>query len=363
MQIGVVGRGIVGQAVAFELLRLGFDVILIGPLETDESASRCALGLASIKGLMFPRDPLFKAKFHGHYLFPIWLKSIQQQLDEKHKIAFYRDYVYEPYRNKDEYKKIRHRAFSGSYTGLFPIVDDQQQKAFHYPHDYWFQPKDLLNSLDQLTSTGAKAVYNNFFLNKIVKLNCGDYKLISDRGQEILLSAVVLAAGVNTCDILSNSNLLHLNQRRIAGHSLYANAEFLIKQSNIFAAASLNFYDDHAYFGSSSYDQSKNKTDDFREQDLIMLRRKLDELYPNDDQWQGLFGVRSLLADRRPAIGPIHDQHKRLLVATGLYKNGFALAPLIAKATGLYFKRHMKGFEPKLFKDFSPKRKEIAASL
>ncbi len=355
--IGVIGRGIIGLAVAFELIKAGFEVVMIGPRETENSASHCALGLSSMKGLMLPRDPLFKAKLRGHYLFPYWLNAVSQQLPSKHKIPIYRGQVREPYQDLADYERIRKRAFTAAYTGLYQIEDCRQQGFFHYPWDYWFHSQKLLNALDDANSEGAKAVHSDFFVNKIISLNSGGYQLISTRGAELPLAAVVLAAGVSSVDVLKNSQILSLYQNRIAGHSLYANADFLTRHSSIFGAASLNFYDGYASFGSTGFDL--DKAGEIHDKDLSDLRARLSVVHSSDLPWLPRYGVRSRLADRMPAIGPVSAEHPRLLVAMGLYKNAFSLAPLIAKAITVYFKRVKVGFIPELFKTFSPQRASI----
>ena len=90
--IGIIGSGIAGLSLGFELSRRGHKCLIIDS-PSPERASDLGQGLITLKGINTPRELLFKMKFESLSRVKKWLGDIESVSGQKIPII---DGVYQP---------------------------------------------------------------------------------------------------------------------------------------------------------------------------------------------------------------------------------------------------------------------------
>jgi len=345
LHVYVIGRGIVGLATAFALLRRGVRISVVGPAARHGSASRAAVGTSTLKGNILASSPFFALKMRGHAGLVAWLRTIEQA--SSRTIA--RDFggSFEPFYNQKDYVYQRNRVFHRQFTGCFSLkvldnaalaakfssaglFPDQTRGAFHYFRDGWYDPLQCLEALEAALRLGGAEFVGGHVL-KIEPRPDGGQAIYTSEGT-YLAQETLLAAGVFSNEILAASGFKGIRQELVEGETVVLAAPQL--NDTVLKMGKLNLVS-HAGIlrvGSSSrraVDLGLCTVNSAAAADLAAYAATQ---FGIGSPFSTLWGIRGRFKDHCPAIGSLKwsDSTQRLWLATGFYKNGLQLAPVFA---------------------------------
>ena len=347
----VVGRGIVGLALAFELSQRNWAVTVVGPRAVAGTASRAAVGVSNLKGHITGASPLFATKIRGHQGLMAWLTRVEAASGRVIPRQF--GQVYEPFASLTEFDGIRTRVFHRMFTGCFgvKVLDAKALQAhfaecpqvslprlyrgaFRYPNDGWFDPVACLEALEEaLRRRGTRFIEEP--VTRIQPHSDRGLTISTISGQILFAEEVLLAAGVFSDAILAASGLPCLRQEVVAGETVFGAwggpVDIVVKSGKTNVVANGR----RLIVGSTSrrllapFDGVLGP-DPSGVRDLTLLGR---QLLGFSGEPTVCWGLRGRFRDRCPAIGPLfwHGAERRLWVALGFYKNGLQLSHLFAQ--------------------------------
>lgn len=353
----VIGRGIVGLSIAYEMCQLGWNVTVIGPKERLGTASHAAVGVSSLKGHILPSQTLFLAKLKGHEQLPHWLAKIER--DSGQKIPQIKSGVVEPFFGLDGFSYLSERVFHRKFRGCLrarlvgqselsqaffgaPFLKATPRGAFYYPGDLWFDPIATLEALE----TAILRLNGTFIDDTVCRVSPGGIASIQVYGANSQYSAkeVVVAVGAYTSDLLEKSGLPTLPLQLSPGETLYAQTDFDLSFNLRIGKTNYVGHQSELRWGSTSRSGDNLETELAAGPVLRGIEAlwseasrvfKSEYLQPNRKSIR--WGLRTRTKDRAPVVGqlfwPNHVQ-KRVWVATGFYKNGLQLAGLLARQIG-----------------------------
>ncbi len=338
--VAIIGRGIAGLSLAYELQKIGQKVVLIGPRTDPMMATQAAVGVSVTKGKSDPRQPLFAAKLAGHAHLKEYLPRIERETGMR--IRRLVGSVYEPFHDDERFEKIRSRVFKDApplqtraqagigldrlvQSGVAAVIDTASMRgAFHYPGDLWFDPRDLLEAL----TVGVTSLGGTFLDRRVESAEDLTAILGTSRATD-----VVLAMGAGAGPLLQALQLDHLVLDPVAGATLEGETH---NQSTGGAAGgrgavvldgTMNFvsYEDRTLFGSTS-----ERGTEVSLTSIAQLETRLRFFARGVDSVSVRTGVRARFFDRMPAVGPVACPlfEGGTWVSLGYYKSGLQLAPL-----------------------------------
>jgi glycine/D-amino acid oxidase-like deaminating enzyme len=347
--ITILGKGIAGLSLAFELVRLGVPVRVIAS-GRRRRASDCAGGVLATKGLTEPKTLLFRAKLEGARVFPSWLRAIETAIGSP--VAYDFSGVFEPIFSADDFSRTENRVYRDlpyhfygtklcdhSSEGSFPYPEAfsvQPMSSFFYPRDGWFAPDEILRSLESfLLRSGVL-----FCEEEVHAIGLNDGVLtIETEDSVIAANSVVVAFGAETTRDLFKFDVEIPNLTKVWGQSVTFRSPIFagFTLGAVKAATSLLFRDSVMRFSASSSKESLESLEAQR-RDLTEIGRNLQAIYKlSTAVIQGaiqtsLVGARALSSDRKPLLGKVWENpHSSVFLYTGLYKNGFQFAPQCSK--------------------------------
>lgn len=372
----VIGRGIVGLAIAFEGVMRGWRVRLVGPsAQQGGAASWAAHGVCSLRGSRYGRAKLFQAKIQASDMLGSWLAQIGHVSGRP--IPQIRGQCQEPVRSLEDYLRRRQELFAVhgdaryfrsslvspvgrghgwiqkflEHTELFGILD--------FWDDSWYDARAALAALEQaLVRRGAERL---------------DEELIgfAPGGKEVLLGSerarspvtldcrsgwetIVLAVGASTPALLERLGWRADGQElfeMIGGTTLdfhlsagprswcppTASVLYLGRERWIFSpeagVVTAGASSVPAAPGDKAWVQASEEA--VRQWAYTRLRS------PKSEQIQRVetrSGVRLALRDRRPLLGRLLAQptssegaSRRFYVAAGFHRHGLQLAPWLGR--------------------------------
>lgn len=333
----VVGRGIIGLSLAYELGKRGWRVFVVGPRDKPGTASRAAVGATSLKGQIQADQPLFAVKMYGHEGMPAWLAELQAA--SGCKIAHGFSGVFEPFSSVTEYAGIRNRVFHKRFTGCLNVelVGAKQfeakglpkdhvladwQGAYRYYRDGWITPDDLLKALE---AAHLKA-HGEFIETEVqaVKPGKNSGMILETLEGQVEAETVVIAAGIFSNEILRASGFEGLEQQAVEGETLFGEddrkADFCLR------VGKLNYvHDGHQVrIGSTSGPRGAVGAD---------LEAKASKAFGWTQNSTRRWGIRGRFRDRIPAIGQLFFPGRGIgpWVSLGYYKNGIQLHRFFAQ--------------------------------
>ncbi len=332
----VVGRGIIGLSLAYELSKRGWRVVVVGPKALPGSATRVAVGVSSIKGKTRAKQPLLAAKMLGHYGIEAWIADVQERSGRQIRHRF--GVLFEPFSSLKEFDWIRERVFHKEFTGCLNVEllsqdrfrekglpehlrKDSWQGAFRYPDDGFVHPDDLLDALEAaLTKDGATFIEDS--VHRLEGTN-GETVLLHTERTTLEAQTVIVACGIFSNEILSASGLRGFEQRPVPGGTLVAQGEgpdcdvaLRVGKVNYVRAGS------EIRAGSTPFDGIPGDLESVCRDAFGELKKSVQKN-----------GTRGRFRDRLPAIGQIFFPGRQTgpWVSIGYYKNGIQLSHLFAQ--------------------------------
>ena len=336
--IGIIGSGIAGLSLGFELSRRGAKCIIIDS-QSPERASSLGQGLMSLKGINTPREPLFKMKFESLARVRKWLQDLESYAGNRCSRI---EGIYQPFRDENEYRNLSKRIYQDKFLGCYQVEtldpsrvkfhDDIQGSAtdpysgyLYYGGDYWYSCSEVLKNLEIAFTRSGGSIWNE----KILKICSGaSVQFESDCNRLVEFGKVVIAAGAGTEEICESSGFKIPMLKNVSGARLVSEFKF---SGDIVLTRSTNsavFHRNKIFMGSVDW---KGTSRDLP--DSTYVGQKMEEIafsfgFSKDLVKNGRIdrGVRVSAKNRYPIVKPIANTECKVFLYTGLYKNGFQLA-------------------------------------
>jgi len=328
--ICVIGGGLSGLILAREFSRRGGAVTIV---DSDDGmgATKAAQGLSVIKGLLDPRETLFKLKWHGAKAFPKFVKSIIEESGIP--VALIKG-IREPFSSAAEFAAIKQRVFSGEFVGLNAV--EIESNSFFYPDDYWVHAQDfskaLVGAVDRLGVTRIAGVLTNF-------------ETFGDRSWSITISTngsiqkkpfnhLCLATGAGTKSLLANQYLKE-PLKTVPGVTATASIDKAHHGVWVHKTYSLAACSGLARIGSIDLEDQEIPNNQHLAKliaECLSLFEAAEIPMPATSDFFIHYGVRLRTKSRLPMVGVRSIDGAPLGLLSALHKNGFQIAPLAAEA-------------------------------
>ena len=356
-RILVVGAGIVGRSIAYYLSRAGAQPILIEARDGPSDASRASLGVLthfsgghSAYGL-FIRDshaahrPLADELFNETGIDVGWrpLGGIDLVIDSEDEALI------EAQWNQARARSVpAERLSKAEIRRMEPSIASDVCWGLYFPEDQRVSPMRLGNALLKgAVARGAQIEYGERLLS--IAESSEDQVLVETSKGRRSADCVVLASGAWTASLAASvgarvpvrpvrgehgcfggEGLLHVLRHR--GHQIIPTARGTMVGAT---AEEVGFIADTTQAGQRA---------------LCAVRaRLLAASGPVRSQWAGL---RAKPKAGRPMIGPLNE-HPRVFIATGHYKNGVLMGPLTGQVTARWI---LEGQPDRDMQPFVPER-------
>lgn len=343
-RVAVLGSGVVGLHLALLFREQGYHVSVFSS-KTKNKASLASHGLVCHKGHVLPHDKLFSLKVKGALKLASRIRFLEKNLGEKIPLN---QGVFEAFETKKEELFLRRRAYHEQFIGCFqseiftgaqfsqktPFLSKNLGQNFtsslFYPLDFSFDPQVYLSFLKiYLKSQGV--LFEEAELSSFSQAKKGLFVLEKDKKHSF--KHLLCALGASTQGFLKASGFDLEPLFLSGGFTLRASFErpqeafsVLLKRKNF------SFFGDRFVLGSFPSEP--------REEELVAsfpgLFRRLSPLFSAPP---ALFaGERVFTKSRSPLLQCFQlDNGSKVLVLTGMYKNGFALSEIFAEKALSFF--------------------------
>jgi glycine oxidase len=344
-RIAILGRGIAGLTAAYHLAKCGFNPTLFGRKQAHAQASRAAQGVLCNKGLIFYESPLFRAKLESLRSMPAFLDCVEKESGREIPRLF--QGVDEPFWTEDDFQKTVSRIYRNKFWGAHrtvlstPSPDVQGPMGYlHYPADGWFDPRALLDGLEDILSRHGVSIVDK------------DVESLESILQPF--DVTILATGAGSAGLWPQLDCKALKMFLIGGQTLECARPSSGEQHiQVKGNLSLAVLKDRVILGSTSWPgyESKDLTADAQG-----LRQAINinfgQLYAD-----GLSrsGTRLRFKDRMPLVGWLNTGRYagRIYLMTGFYRNGMHLAEICARELLYDFRNES---EKRVYPEFAPLR-------
>lgn len=348
--IHIIGRGIAGLSLAYELVRRGRQVVLVGPKQRPGSATQAAVGVASVKGNIQGNSELFRCKLQAQSALPAWLRRLEQ--DSRVPIERLSGSL-ELFESVQGYEAIRNRVFHRLFTGCFDMkvlprkdltnvfhnlerLCPGSRGAFLYPSDLWVNPEHVLLALESFLAQNGVTAIDATVTRINFKENQRPVLELELEHTSLPFEEVVLAAGAFAHELLLTSDLPGLTKlplEAVAGETLEGPAPTdmhgVINRGRVNLVVAKGRY----LYGSSS--RVVKAASDAGPSSLFVqqLHSDLQRFAPLPNCEGVRWGLRTRVKDQSPVIGPLFwsKNERPLWVYLALYKNGLQLAPWLSQ--------------------------------
>lgn len=326
----VLGRGLAGLCLAYELLKLGEKPVVIG-LKAG-IASRIGQGMASTKGLLLPQSRLFADKLRGQHYLASFLAEIQRQ----EPLRFLIGKAYEPYQSEEEFLHLKRRVHRLQHCGLFQtknlgskalpdlLLPGQFLGAFRYDSDIWVDQEGLCHALEAILVRGGAT---------LIAAEIADVVALPDgfvlQGGAYRCRDLFLGTGPDTGRFLDQLKVPH--ELSFTPGMVFRSREERPKDAVVMRGPhSLVFKDRDVFLGALSWTEEAPKDEDIAafkasfSLNRLVTKTCLENLSPQT-------ALRVRTPSRHIVWGPKATSGRPVWVLTGLHKSGLQLGPAASR--------------------------------
>ena len=311
--LAIVGQGIAGLAIGFRIK--GLNVVVIG--KSDDTASRCATGVTTHKGLKEIRGELFRLKTEGYERLPKWIFDIEQATHQNIPIVFG---IEEFFLNDEDGRGIQQRIYKDEPLAKFDVA--KTKEGFFYPNDFVFDVEKLLLALRIFARKNHTVIAEH--VHNIHRKNTW-YEVDTDSSR-LRAKNILLACGESSNFLLTLLRLPILNLSLLAGKTFFGDFTNLNNFKGYTHRGHNLVLSSSGYrLGSTSRNPENPDTLDFR---LVSAHFKFELI--EQQVWKG---QRARFKDRLPQVLEIEkiSENQRVFFVGGFYKSGFQFADLMAQ--------------------------------
>ena len=317
--LAILGLGIAGLAVSFRIKNK--TIVILG--KTDDTASRCATGVTTHKGLITARGELFQLKERGHKNLPKWIDEVSQSTHQKISIHYG---VEEHFLSEQDGKEIQQRIYRDCALENFAVK--KIKEGFLYPEDYVFDVNQLLNSL-LFHANAAHTVIHSHACKILRKADF--YTIITDDAQPIQAKSILIACGKDAQAVTKSFGLGDLDVNFLAGKTFYGH--LTTEKGSQFSQKALTHRGRNISALNEIFRIGSTASNEALEEDLAdfeALRRHFGCSLSPSGNW---LGVRTRFRDRLPKILLLErlSSTQKIYFLGGYYKSGFQFADLMAQ--------------------------------
>lgn len=365
----VIGRGLAGLSLARELQNSGLRVTVVAPEKSAGDASRSAQGIASVKGLLYGRGDLFRAKLEGHRFLGGWLGDVARESGMD--VPFNLTGAWEPMDSEGSFRAVRERVYKLSWSGAFAAITkpfpNQMFKtsdgsafgyAFRHPYDGWVDVPRLLFALETVILKNGGEM-NPSYVKGIEKLGAKGWRVVLDGGA-LDCDELFIAAGWGANRVTEDLGF-RFKSKQVPGGTLQWQG--LRSGQGAYLFGKRSFVSD--YFGTWKFGSIDTKAppSTISEQSSLIAALKAECMQHLSLSVEALnsaslnWGIRLCAHDLLPIVGTIGFETGHLLfVSCAFHKSGLQLAPMAARKLVEMF----RGQEtPPHWRSFDPKRKGL----
>lgn len=349
----VVGGGVNGSSIAFNLSKRGFKVAI---LEMDRIASKSSGAAAGILGAqteLTEGGPLFEFARKSRALFPEVIREIEETSGVQ--INLINKGMYKVARSEDEEQELKQLIQLQNESGeqaewlaieelrdREPAISQHLHGAMHIANDGQVQAYELSLAFSRAAAVFGAEIYEfTSVMDWIIK----DSKIqgVKTNQGEFYADSVVVTTGAWSRTLLEKTGL-ELPISPVKGECLSVITPTPLIKGTIFS---------HGCYivpkkGGRLLIGATVKPDTFDEKvtfdGVLGLMEKAKLLIPEiiHAEWERAWaGIRPLSGDGLPFLGE-HPEYQNLFIATGHFRNGILLSP----ATGVYMADLIEGKKP-----------------
>ena len=365
--IHIIGSGLLGLCIGYELLGKGFNVKILSSKLKGESSDAAVGMLAPTIEFKSSEDKLFGLMLESKKLWENFYSRINR--NSGINCEFQKNNSLAIATNNDDIEKLRFKitflkkfGYSFNYLNkeqtmlLEPNLNDRVKGAIFFKDNDQVNPQLLKKSLLKAFKKSGGQYIEDIKIEKI-SLEKKKIKLFSN-SETFECDTVVLAAGIWSRELLIKSfgfsipmrplkgvtiEFSHIEKKKNFSHNLWFR--------NIYIAPRLN---GNIVVGATE-DDVGFKTE-VTMHDIFYLVNNLWHLIPSSEKYKFVkfkSGLRPATFDGLPIVGPLNKISKNIICAFGHYRNGVLLLPLTSKiVTDIIEKKNNRNYlSPHRFKN------------
>lgn len=362
MKVIVIGGGVLGQTIAFYLLQSGVSVHHVYP---ESGFSNCAtLAAGAMLGVFAeitkdnvagPGAHELDFRYRSNKLYPEFLTEVTTLASQEVELrsgtfiignSFGRNDLKNIHCIEDhllQYKAPYQVVTERDVPGYAPNPRFSPHRILFLPEEKFLNSEQLLTSLIAVNSASNLYTHTSATASKVICQNSRASGVVSSDGDSYYADAVVLAAGIGTDSLITDSlpkaNLPKLMPGKGTSLLLQTNEVFpyVLRSPNRDFACGIHLIprgDGSVYIGATNRTASCPGTSEGATVEELhdLLYEATHELNPRLDSAvvaSFRYGNRPISLDGYPLIGKTEIEN--LLLATGTYRNGILMAPLIGR--------------------------------
>jgi glycine oxidase len=366
LEIVVVGAGVIGASVSLRLALAGRRVCLVAPLAQPGSATTAAGAMLGVLGESVPDETHAarldaELRIRAHEAWPSWWEQLAELADEVPALRRGTFLIADARRPADTaalraaetLAQVHHlpveRVAVADVPGLEPSPGDGPVSALYLPDECWIDPRLLL---DTLLAAGRRTGRVRNVHASVAEVLTADGAVAGvrlDDGQEHKADEVVVCAGAATTSLLGEELRIRAGSPRILaakGVAVSLRPPDALGEASAFSvpvrtpnrefSCGLHVIPrgDGVYLGATNrITRWEGLTGAASAGEIAQLvldaSRELSRRLQRWDVSQLHWGRRPLASDGLPVVGPV-ERTPGLHLATGAYRNGVLLSPMIA---------------------------------
>ena len=333
-RIAVVGGGIIGCAIAFELARRGGDVTLFESGEIGSGATHASAGILAPHTEAHAGGPLFELTVLGLAVYDEFVARVRESAAPG--FEYRRSGTIEVAEDPERARALRARAGQGlawleaeELRRLVPAVMPDALGGLHCHEHGYVGVRGFVIALADAAHRRGASLRTQSPVDRITLSAAGP--ILRVRDQDHLFDRTILSAGAWTPDLDPQGvlrgritpvrgQLLRLIAKEVRiGHVLWSRSCYLVPWD-----------DGTVLVGATSEDAGfEVRATAAGVRDLLVAATALVPALASATFSEVLVGLRPGASDGMPILGPSRDP--RLISAAGHYRNGVLLAPLTAR--------------------------------